>query len=191
MTVSEAILLAGGASRRMGRPKALLEFQGETFLDRLIRIYAPRVARVLIVLGHQPETIRAALRPSTAQFIVNPDPARGQLSSLQTGLAAAEADAVLYQPIDYPAVREETLDRLLAAGPGFAIPRYRGERGHPILLDRPLIRELLALPATAQARDATRAQYGRALLVDVDDPGVVTDIDSPADYAQLLARASA
>lgn len=187
----DAILLAGGASRRMGRPKALLEFQGERFLDRLIRIYTPRVDRVIVVLGHQADEIHAALRPSRAEFVRNPDPERGQFSSLQTGLAASAAEAVLFQPIDYPAVAASTLDELLAAGPGFAIPRYAGERGHPILLDRPLMDALLALPATAQARDVTRAQYGRARFVDVDDAGIVTDIDAPADYEQLLARTHA
>ena len=187
----DGILLAGGASRRMGRPKALLELRGETFLDRLIRIYTPRVARVIVVLGHQAAEIRAALRPSRAEFVINPEPERGQFSSLQAGLAATDADAALFQPIDYPAVAESTLDRLLAGGPGFAIPRYAGERGHPILLDRPLREALLALPASAQARDVTRAQYPRVRFVDVDDPAVTADIDAPADYEELLARTRA
>lgn len=178
----------------MGSPKALLDFEGETFLNRLIRIYHSSGLRpVLVILGHNAEAIRPSL-PADVEIAVNPDPARGQLSSLQTGLQALPRhwDGVLYQPIDFPAIRESTMQALIRAfrpGVPLVIPRYRGERGHPVLLGADVVAELIELPPTAQARDITRRHYPEALFVDVDDAGVVTDVDTAEDYAALLERA--
>jgi len=83
--VIAAVILAAGASRRMGSPKALLEYQGQTFLNRLIRVLGEVCDPVIAVLGYHAEIIRAQAIGSV-QFVVNPDPDRGQLSSLQTGL---------------------------------------------------------------------------------------------------------
>lgn len=178
----------------MGSPKALLDFDGETFLNRLVRIYTASGLRpVLVVLGHQSEAIRASLPPAV-EVARNPDPERGQFSSLQTGLRSLppHLDGVLYQPIDFPAVHESTLQALIGAfrpGVPLVIPRYRGERGHPVLLSAAVIAELLELAPTAQARDITRRHYPEAVFADVDDAGVVADIDTAEDYAALLERA--
>ncbi|MBX9603600.1 MAG: nucleotidyltransferase family protein [Bryobacteraceae bacterium] len=188
------LLLAGGASKRMGSPKALLHFEGETFLNRLIRIYTATGLRpVIVVLGHHAEAIRSSLPPAV-DAALNPDPDRGQFSSLQTGLRALppDVDGVLYQPIDFPAVSESTIEALLRAfrpGVPLVIPRHAGERGHPVLLGAAVIAELLALPPAAQARDVTRRHYPQAVFVDAADAGVVADIDTAEDYAALLERA--
>ena len=82
------IILAGGASRRMGTPKALLRFQNETFLDRLIGVFSPVCDPVIVVVGLHADQIRAGIeRADDVRFAVNPDPERGMLSSLQCGLA--------------------------------------------------------------------------------------------------------
>ena len=135
-----AVILAAGASRRMGSPKALLEFQGETFLNRLIRVLGNISAPVIVVLGHHAETIRAQTTVA-ARFVVNPDPERGQLSSLQTGLAEVpqNVEGFLFTPVDSPAVEENTLQQLIARfqtrppETQFVIPRYQGKRGHPVV----------------------------------------------------------
>jgi len=181
-----AILLAGGASRRMGQPKALLPIGGQTFLGRLLDVYRPYADPVVTVLGHEAERLRAAFPPDVV-FAVNPEPERGQLSSLQTGLAAVRlARDILFQPMDYPAVREATVALLAARAPGLAIPVYGGRRGHPVRITPAIARELLALPPDAQARDVIRAHYATAEFVPVDDPGTVTDIDTPEDYARWI-----
>jgi molybdenum cofactor cytidylyltransferase len=197
------IILAAGASRRMGAPKALLDYRGETFLDRLIRVVAT-VAEPLVVLGYGAEAVQAgSTRP--ARFVVNPDPRRGQLSSLQTALAAAPSDfeGFLFIPVDCPAVAEETVRRLAAAfarrDPAtlFVIPRYdqrhgqgRGQmRGHPVFAAPPIAREILALAPTAQARDVVHRHVPDTLYVDVDDAGILADIDDPAAYRQLIEAA--
>lgn len=188
-----ALILAAGASRRMGRPKALLTYAGETFLDRLIGIFGRFCSPVIVVLGHQAESIRAGLKRE-AVTVINPDPERGQLSSMQCGLAAvpAAADAVLFTPVDYPAIEAETVRKLLSAldtNPDalMAIPRFEGRRGHPVVFRRPLAEEFLALPVlTGEARTVVRAHANDAVYVEVDDAGTVTDVDDPAAYQRLV-----
>ena len=181
-----AVLLAGGASRRMGRPKALLPIEGTTFLSRLIHLYAPHCSPLIVVLGHGADALQQAFAHEPVTFAVNPDPERGQLSSLQAGLALTTA-GVLFQPIDFPAVRAVTVARLAQTEAPLAIPVHQGRRGHPVRLNQAIVRELLALPATAQARDVIRAHYAEAAFVEVDDPGTVTDIDTPEEYAQWIS----
>jgi molybdenum cofactor cytidylyltransferase len=176
-----AIILAGGASRRMGSPKALLTYRGETFLDRLIGIFSEMCDRTVVVLGYTHEQIRAGLRRQ-ATFVVNPHPERGQLSSLQCGLrAVADADAVFFTPVDYPAFEASTVRALLPYAGAFTMPRYDGKRGHPVLIDRTMVEELLA--CRTMARDVIRAH--EPFYVDVDDPGILEDVDDPAAYARL------
>jgi len=188
------LILAGGASRRMGRPKALLRFQDETFLDRMIRLFALVCDPVIVVLGHNAPRIRAGLEsPGAAVFTVNPDPERGMLSSLRCGLAAvpASAEAVLFAPVDHPHLQASTLQALAskfqAARAPVTVPVYAGEHGHPVCISRALVDELLALPETAMASDVIHRYVNRTCYFEVDDPAVVTDIDDPAAYAGLMA----
>ena len=180
----------------MGSPKALLDYRGETFLNRLIRILGMISDPVIIVLGYHSAEIRSRAT-GRAQFVVNPKPERGQLSSLQTGLAALpkEADGFAFMPIDCPAVREETVESLAAAfarrdaNTLFVIPRLGDKRGHPVFATSEIAEELLALPPTGQARDVVHGHVDRTQYVDVDDPGILVDVDDPAAYRRLVETA--
>ena len=167
----------------MGSPKALLDFRGETFINRLIRILSTVCDPVIVVLGHHQDAIRPHIHPP-AQFVINPDPDRGQLSSLQTALVAIppQVAAFMFVPVDCPAVNQETISRLSQVNAPVVIPRYQARHGHPVYATRPIIAELLALPPTAQPRDLLKSH---AHYLDVDDPGVLTDIDTPAAYHLL------
>jgi molybdenum cofactor cytidylyltransferase len=186
------LILAAGESRRMGFPKALLPYGEETFLDRLAGLFAARCSPVIVVLGAEAERIRAGGGPtghSAATFVVNPDWARGQTTSMQCGLRAIppHADGVLFTLVDHPAVRPDTIDALLA-GPRAAllrVPRYHRRRGHPIWFSRELIPEFLALPETGAARDVVRSHAAQTEFLDVDDPGILADIDDPHAYRGL------
>jgi len=183
------LILAAGESRRMGSPKALLPFAGETFLDRLIGLLRARCSPVIVVLGAAAETIRAeARRPAT--FVVNSDWRTGQTGSMQCGLRAVPPDAagVLFTLVDHPAVSPETIGRILAGSAPVRVPRFQGRRGHPIFLSRTLIAEFLALPADGAARDVVRRHAFETEFLDVDDPGVVADIDEPQAYRDLIAQ---
>jgi len=194
------LILAAGESRRMGSPKALLRYREDTFLDTLTALLARFCAPVIVVLGAHASEIRAAsTRP--AAFVVNPDYALGMTTSLQCGLRAVppEADGVLFTLVDHPAAAAATVDALLgpmlgpmdpSRRPLVRVPRYRAKRGHPIWFSRELIPEFLALPAGGPARDVVAGHVDRTEYLDLDDPGIVADIDSPEDYRALTgARA--
>jgi molybdenum cofactor cytidylyltransferase len=185
----------------MGTPKALLDYRGETFLDRLIRVLGAVTDPVIVVLGYHAAQIRAGVRgaaQSNAQFVINPEPERGQLSSLQTGLAALapETQGVAFIPMDCPAVSEQTVARLaqafLTRDPEtlLVIPRvkdHHGEqRGHPVFATRAIAEEILALPPGTKASDVIHGHIPHTQYVDVDDPGILTDVDDPAAYRKLL-----
>jgi molybdenum cofactor cytidylyltransferase len=194
--VIAGIILAAGASSRMGTPKALLDYRGETFVRRLVRVLGESCEPLIVVLGYHADGIRQQV-PSGAKVVINPDPSRGQLSSLQTSLVAlpAEAAGFAFIPVDCPAVAEDTVAALARAFERrkpetlFVIPRQSGKRGHPVFAARSVAAEFLALPPTAEAREVVHAHVGRTEYVDVDDSGIFTDVDDPEAYRQLKERA--
>jgi molybdenum cofactor cytidylyltransferase len=194
--VIAGIILAAGASSRMGTPKALLDYCGETFVVRLIRVLGACSQPVIIVLGYHADAIRPQI-PGAAKVVINPDPARGQLSSLQTALGAlpADADGFAFIPVDCPAVAEETVAKLARTFEQrkpetlFVIPRQSGKRGHPVFAAQAVAAEFLALPPTAEAREVVHAHVDRTEYVDVDDSGIFTDVDDPEAYRRLKERA--
>jgi len=187
------IILAGGASRRMGSPKALLQFQGETFLDRLIRIFSDIADPVIVVVGHHADAIRSgAQRSSEAIFAVNSAPERGMLSSLQCGLAAVPeaAEAVMFTPVDHPHLDSSTLDRIIsdfqAKHAPVTVPVYGGKHGHPVCVSKAVAAELRSLPPEAQASDIIHRHVNQTSYVEVPDSAILTDVDDPAAYAELI-----
>ena len=197
------IILAAGESRRMGFPKALLTYRGKTFVETLAGLLGARCAPVVVVLGAHAERIRALVtRPITqpaaqlvtqpVTLVVNPDYARGQTTSMQCGLRAvpAGAEGVLFTLVDHPAVAPATVDALLAEPrPLIRVPRHGGSRGHPIWFRRELIAEFLALPPEGAARDVVRRHAAETEFLDVDDPGILADIDDAEAYRKLTGAA--
>jgi molybdenum cofactor cytidylyltransferase len=179
----------------MGSPKALLDYRGETFIHRLLRVLSGVCDPVIVVLGYHAEALRPAVADAT--IVVNPAPERGQLSSLQSGLAALPpgAEGFLFTPVDSPAVEIATVELLAAAfrhrDPAIqlVIPRYQGKRGHPVFATRAIAKELNALPLTAQAREVIHGHVDDTLYMDVDDPGILTDIDDREAYRRLSEAA--
>lgn len=191
--MTAGLILAAGESRRMGSPKALLPYNGETFLDRLIRLLAVHCSPVIVVLGAGADEIRAAAH-GPATFVVNVNWRDGQTSSMQCGLRAvpADADGVLFTLVDHPAVKVETIEALITRSlPNgrvlLRIPRHAGRRGHPIWFSGVLIPEFLSTPGTA--KDVVHAHAAETEFLDFDDPGIVADIDDREAY-QALTGAS-
>jgi molybdenum cofactor cytidylyltransferase len=193
------MILAAGESSRMGRDKALLDYRGSTFLNHLISLFLPRLSPVVVVLGHNAPAIRAAIAAEPAaesadlRVVVNDRYKLGMLSSLQAGIRALPpgAPGALFTLVDHPAVQESTLDQLVEAfargGAPLVIPRYQAKRGHPVAASRAILEEILALPAETSAKDVIHAHRSETRFLDVDDPGVVTDVDSPPEYEDLKA----
>ena len=174
----------------MGRDKALLEFRRTTFLGRIIALLAPRVEPLVVVLGHHADVIRQVI-PGGPRVVVNKNYKAGMLTSLQTGIRAlpSEVEAALFTLVDHPAVAEKTVELLIGewqkAKPLVAIPRHGGRRGHPVILRRSVLDEVLALGPESSAKDVIRSHRAETLFVDVDDPGVLYDIDLPEQYDRL------
>jgi CTP:molybdopterin cytidylyltransferase MocA len=194
--VIAGIILAAGASSRMGTPKALLDYRGETFVGRLVRVLGTSCKPVIVVLGYHADALRKQIPPA-ATIVINPDPSRGQLSSLQTALETLpqEADGFAFIPVDSPAVSEATVATLAQAfehrkpATLFVIPRQSGKRGHPVVATRAIANQFLTLPPTAEAREVVHAHVDRTEYVDVDDAGIFTDVDDPEAYRRLRERA--
>ncbi len=192
------LILAAGRSSRMGSDKALLDFRGRPFLSHLAYLLLPRVDSLVVVLGHHEQRVREALPASSRiRVAVNRDYDRGMLTSLQCGLSqiGQQVDAVLWMLVDHPAVRGHTLDRLLGAAADsrapLVIPRHGGERGHPVVLSKRVMRDLLDLDPSCSPQDVVRGYYREAHFLDTADKGVVLDIDRPEDYRGLTTPAQA
>jgi molybdenum cofactor cytidylyltransferase len=189
-----AIILSAGTSRRMGQPKALLLAGGETFLDRLIRVYSERFSPVIVVLGAEADAVRGGLcHPGAAQFVTNERWPLGQLTSLQRGMEALPSDAegCFFTPVDCPRVTSETLAALAGAfgeispPPLIVVPRHGARRGHPVGCSRELFAELLSLPPDESARAVLRGHPDRTRIVEVVDAGILDDVDTPEEYRRM------
>jgi agmatinase len=190
-----AIILAAGASRRMGSPKALLPVEGETFLGRLVATHrSAGIDPIVVVVGPDGDRVAAAVDLAGVRLVRNLAPESGPLASLRLGLAALdpEPEALLLQPVDHPLVRPETVRRLVsawAAGPhGILIPTFGARRGHPTLFARRLFAALRVAPLDQGARAVVRGQLHEVREVPVDDPGVRAEVDTPADYDAVIGR---
>lgn len=196
------LVLAGGQSSRMGVPKAELRLgpSGPTFAQNVVAtLHAAGLARVVVVAGAHPDAVRRAVPPTPGTTVVeHAGWESGQLSSLLAGLAAVDApdlDAVLVTLVDVPQVRVDTVAALLDAWRRTRAPIVRpmlGDRhGHPVIFDRATFEALRAAPLAIGAKAVIAALRDRVLDLATDDPGVLRDVDTPADYDALVADLSA
>jgi len=183
----------------MGRDKALLPWPpstvGDTFLSAAIRLFFSHVDVVLVVVGKNEAALAPVIYANGASLVVNPEPARGQFSSLQAGLQEVlnrGRDAAMITLVDRPPVRMQTIETLALAferasshRKWAAIPEYQGKHGHPILVGRELMEAFLKAPATSDAREVEHAHQDQIVYVGVDDPLVATNVDTPEQYAAL------
>lgn len=195
------VVLTGGRSSRMGRPKALVELEGRSFLSRILEAMdGAGIAEAVIVTGTHDSEIRAHLarspRPGSLALsvVTNLEPDRGQLSSLRLALDAVEgspagapADAVLVALVDHPLVRTATMKALLDAFERTRAPVVRpvfeGRHGHPVLFAREVFAALREAAPDGGARTIVRGLGPRVRDVAVDDPGVCLDVDTPEALA--------
>jgi molybdenum cofactor cytidylyltransferase len=192
--VSTGIVLAAGASRRMGSPKALLELNGRSFLEILASLFVSATGSCIAVLGQDATRIHASVPALRGvRYVVNPDPDRGMLSSLQCALRTVQPKIgyVLFTPVDCPAIAPSTVRALLNSPPGKSIlvPRHAGRRGHPVLCARSILDEFLRLPPASAPNEVIRRDESRIGYVEVDDPFIHRDADDPESYARLIAEA--
>lgn len=186
------VVPSAGASIRMGRPKGLLPVGGESFLKRTVgALRTGGCAPVLVVVAEGAHGLAGEAEAAGAQVLVNPDPGEGPITSLRLALSTL-GDSVpgfAYLPVDHPMVRGDTVSRLLdearAAGAPLTVPMYQGKRGHPAIFGAALFPELLDASLEGGARTVVHRHLRDALKLEVDDPGVLVDIDTPDAYRQV------
>lgn len=188
------VIPAAGASRRMGRPKALLRIDGDTFLRRVVRALSEGGCDpVYVVVVEGDEAAAEEASAAGARVLHNPDPGEGPVTSLRLALATMDegADGVVYLPLDHALVESRHVARLLAEANAsrapLALPVHRGKRGHPAFFARTLFDELSDPELEGGARTVVHRYLDRARLLPTEDPAVVVDIDTPEAYERALA----
>ena len=197
------VILAAGASSRMGRDKALLpwppraasgitsEIVSGTILSSAIQSLSQFCDLVIVVAGNNEKALEPVTYGGGAFLVRNPDPDRGQFSSLQTGLREVlnrgRGDAMVTL-VDRPPASAATLSRLAGEfqrkphGVWAIVPEYRGKHGHPILIGREMIEAFLRAPVGANAREIEHANQERIAYVAVEDAAVAANVDTPEEY---------
>lgn len=191
-----AIVLAAGASTRMGEQKLLLPFWGTTVIAHIVReLHAAQVDAVHVVVGFEPHRVREALAGSRVNIVENPDYTRGMLSSVRAGLASAPAHwtAALIALGDQPLIRARHVAALLDAHREvpdmLLVPGCEGRRGHPLLLPRRYWAEVAVQHGDTGLRGLLHAHADDTRILDLGADEVLSDMDTPEDYAQTLERA--
>jgi CTP:molybdopterin cytidylyltransferase MocA/ADP-ribose pyrophosphatase YjhB (NUDIX family) len=192
--VVDAVLLAAGASTRMGRPKLLLPLGGKSLVRRVAEeAVASRAGETVVVTGAYRDGIERALAGLPIRLAHNADYARGMSTSLRVGLSALrrEADAAIIVLADQPLVDRSVLDALIdryeRSGAAIVQPSYAGEPGNPVLWDRTLFGELMAREGDQGGRELLRGRAGEVARVELATSGPGQDVDTPEEYEALRA----
>lgn len=183
----EAVVLAAGLSTRSERYKMTLPLGRKTVIERSIEGMYDLVDRIIVVVGWQAERLRAALAGYDKVVSVPNERYRdGMFSSVQAGVAHVRASRFFLQPGDVPLIGSAVYARMLAEEADVVVPVFRGRRGHPVLLSGATVPEILAQPVDSTLRRYIEAKGYEA--VEVDDEGILLDLDTPEDYEGLRAR---
>ena len=184
-----AIILAAGRSKRMGKPKPLLRFNDTTFLEHIISVLkASDVDGITVVLGAGAETIKKSVDLSGTNIVINENYLKGQLSSLIAGIEKGpkETQAILVCLVDNPFVTKEVVDKIIGkfkeTNNPIIVPVFNKRRGHPTLFSRSLFNELLNAPQEQGARYVVYSNEEKILELETSESGILISVDTPDDY---------
>ena len=193
MPMISAVVLSAGESSRMGRPKALLPIDGQTFIERIVAaLKQGGLERIIVVLGFNAEEMRQEINHLPVEIVMNPDYKLGQLSSLQTAIRYLESDqncdGMMVHLVDHPYIDPKLVREMLREfkkSPSLiVVPRHQGKRGHPVIFSRALFAELLNAPMDEGAKAVVNAHRVETLEIDTENVGITLDIDTPELYRQ-------
>jgi CTP:molybdopterin cytidylyltransferase MocA len=180
-----AAILAAGESRRMGRPKALVSFEGRTFAEHLLAATGhSRIGLVRVVLGSNAETIGGELKLSPDTIVVNENWRQGQLSSIQSAIRSLPPGAtagVVLCPVDHPLITLRLVSQLIAefdtGKAQIVLPTHNGRRGHPVIFHTSLYDELLTASPDVGARQVVWAHPDQVAEVPTEEAGVILNLN--------------
>jgi molybdenum cofactor cytidylyltransferase len=189
------IILAAGDSTRMGYPKALLPLGEELFITRILKVLRKAgLPRPVIILGRAASIIQPRIQNWPADILINADPDRGQLSSIQLAMGNVSLghDAGMIWPVDQPAVSEDLVHRLtelfLSTESRIVFPRCGGKRGHPAIFHRDLFQEFMDAPLEEGPKKILLRHPQETSELPTDETATVQDVDTPSDYLALTGE---
>ena len=189
-----AAILSAGESSRMGRPKALLPIDGVGFIEKIVTaLRLTRIARIMVVLGHNAAEMRQRISDLQVDLVINPDYKQGQSTSLAAAIRSIEAgndaervDGILVHLVDHPYINADLvnlmIERFYETKKLIVVPRYQDRRGHPVIFSKALFGELLAAPLDRGAKAVVHAHRDDTLEIDTNYEGAIIDIDTPEEY---------
>ncbi len=189
------VILAAGDSTRMGYPKALLPFGERTFVTQILDIVkGVSLHPPCLILGRHAPAIEPIIADQGCIVLINPDPEKGQLSSIQlaVGHFQPSCGGCLIWPVDQPAVSMTLVQDLVRlfcrSEPALAMPLCRQKRGHPAIFHRRLFDELLAEPTGKGLKELVYRHQHETALLETDEVATIEDIDTPADFMKLTGQ---
>ena len=193
-----AVVLSAGESSRMGRPKALLPIDGQTFIERIVAaVKQAKVGKIIVILGHNARELQSKISHLPVEILINTDYKLGQLSSLQLAVRYLQpdldCDGMLVHLVDHPylapALVEEMIRRFYETKKRIIVPKFHGKRGHPVIFSNALFDEILSAPMEEGAKAVVNAHRAETLEIETEEDGIAVDIDTPELYQQHVRRA--
>jgi molybdenum cofactor cytidylyltransferase len=188
-----AVILSGGASRRMGSPKALLSYQGRPFLEHLLDVaHHPKIGLRRVVLGPDRDPIAKEVHLALDEIVINEQWEKGQLSSIHAALRSlpTQTDGIVLLLIDHPLISSvlvgELIDSFYNSGKSIVLPVYDGRRGHPVIFSSALYQELMNAPPETGARSVVWAHAGDVQIVQTNEQGCVLNLNDPDTLQKAL-----
>jgi molybdenum cofactor cytidylyltransferase len=189
------VILAAGDSSRMGYPKALLPLGPEVFLTHILgTAQRAGLGKPMVVLGRSASIIQSRIDERRITILINPDPDRGQLSSIQLALSSLQPDciAAMIWPVDQPLVSLDLIKNLaqlfLSSGCLIACPVCGERHGHPAIFRRDLFREFMEAPLDEGPKKIVFRHRAATAALATDESGTVHDIDTPSDYETVCGE---